>query len=88
MINLTNSPAPNTQHPAYKLLNQVSILDQVVGRNRHGDWFVNVGLCDHHAVEINGFSFTTKTEDNGSAWASGYRTEVQVFANGEYITRY
>jgi len=88
MINLTKNPPSNTQHPAYKLLNQLFVLDQVVGRNRHGDNFVNVGLCDHNSVEVDGFVFTTKTEDNGSAWASGYRTEVQVFVNGEYITRY
>jgi hypothetical protein len=88
MINLTNSPASNTQHPAYKLLNQLFVLDQVVGRNNYCGNFVNVGLCDHYPVEIDGFSFTTKTQDNGSQWASGFRTEVQVFANGEYITRY
>jgi hypothetical protein len=88
MINLTNSPASNTQHPAYKMLNEVSVLDQVVGRNNHCGNFVNVGLCDHHAVVVNGFSFTTKTRDNGSAWASGFRTEVEVFVDGEYLTRY
>jgi hypothetical protein len=70
------------------MLDEFRVLDQVVGRNNHGGNFVNVGLCDHYPVEIDGFSFTTKTQDNGSQWASGYRTEVEVFVDGEYLTRY